>query len=100
MKKKTSGQESPALTLRQRMADALDMSKDILLNTVRIVAISNREITLENYRNILEYTSTCIRINTNPHTIKITGKNLEIRSITQEMLYVTGTIKSFEFQQS
>lgn len=90
----------PPPSLREKMANALDISKEILLDTVRVVAISNRELTLENYRNIMEYTTTCIRVNTNPHIIKITGTNLEIKTITQEMLYITGYIKSFEFQQN
>ena len=93
-------QESTPPSLREKMAEALDISKEIILDAVRIVAIGNRELTLENYRNIMEYTTTCIRVNTNPHIIKIRGNGLEIKTITQEMLYITGGICSVEFQQN
>lgn len=100
-RKRTKQQDdTPPLSLREKMANTLDISKEVLLDTVRIVAIGNRELTLENYRNIMEYTTNCIRINTNPHIIKVTGKGLEIKTITQEMLYITGYIKSCEFQQN
>nr|QGT51278.1 hypothetical protein Firmicute1046_3540 [uncultured Firmicutes bacterium] len=102
MFRQTKKQQSdiPTPSLREKMANALDMSKEVLLDTVRVVAIGNRELTLENYRNIMEYTTNCIRVSTNPHIIKIIGKNLEIKTITQEMLYITGYIKSFEYQQN
>lgn len=99
-KGKKQQSDTPPSSLREKMANALDMSKEVLLDTVRVVAIGSKELTLENYRNIMEYTTSCIRVNTNPHIIKIVGRNLEIKTITQEMLYITGYIKSFEFQQN
>ena len=62
--------------------------------------IGNRELTLENYKGIIEYTDTCIRVKANPHIVKITGTGLEIRNITQELLYITGKISGFGFCQS
>lgn len=87
----------PSRTAREKIADSIDISKEILLNTSKIVAIGNREITVENYRGILEYTSESIRLVTNPYIIKIGGRCLEIKTMTRDFLYITGTINSVAF---
>ncbi|MEG1441855.1 MAG: YabP/YqfC family sporulation protein [Oscillospiraceae bacterium] len=85
-------------TIRERFADVVDISKDIILDTALIKFIGNRELTIENYKGIIEYTDTCIRVKAKPNILKITGKNLEIKTITQEMLYITGRILCFSFE--
>lgn len=85
-------------TFRERFADAVDISKDIILDTALIKMIGNRELTLENYKGIVEYSDNCIRIKAKPNIIKITGTNLEIKTITQEMLYITGRILCFSYE--
>jgi len=85
-------------TIREKFADAVGISKEILLDTVLVSCIGSHELTLENYKSILAYSDTVIRIKANPRTVEITGKNLEIRSITREMLYITGRIDRFGFQ--
>ncbi len=85
-------------TLKERFADAVDISKDVILDTVLIKIIGNRELTLENYKGIVEYTDSCIRIKAKPYTVKITGTNLEIKVITGEMLYITGRILCFSYE--
>ena len=85
-------------TIRERFADAVDISKDVILDTALIRMIGNRELTLENYKGILEYTETCIRVKAKPYIIKITGSGMEIKTITQEMLYITGRILCFSYE--
>lgn len=93
--------ETPAeekSTLRERVADAMDISKEVLLDTVLISCIGNRELTLENYKSILEYSDTCIRVKASPKIVQIQGTHLEIRNITRELLYITGRIDQCGFQ--
>lgn len=85
------------LTLREKIANATSIPKELMLNTVLISAIGNKELTLENYKSIIEYGDTCIRIKTNPNTVKIVGSSLEIRNISQDLLYITGTIQKIEY---
>ena len=84
--------------IRERIADTVDISKDIILDTSLIKMTGSKEVIIENYKGILEYTSSCIRIKTNPQKIKISGTSLEIGTITDEMLYIFGNIASIEFQ--
>lgn len=87
-------------TVREKLADSIDVSKEVLLDTILLSMIGERELTVENYKSIIEYTDTCIRIKANPYPLKITGTGLEIRNITRELLYITGRIHSFAFCRS
>ncbi len=87
----------PPKRLREKIADTLDISKEIIIDTSKIVAIGNREITVENYRGIIEYADKCIRLITNPYIIKIEGACLEVKAMTRDFLYITGCISSVAF---
>lgn len=95
MKKRSSSQKKT--TAREKIADTLDFSKEILLDTSKITAIGNREMTVENYRGILEYGNKRIRLLSQPYTIDICGDFLEIKTMTRDFLYITGTLKSVAF---
>ncbi len=84
-------------SIRERFADVIDISKDVILDTILIKTIGNKEITIENYKGILEYSNTCIHIKAKPNSVKIIGKNLEIGTITDEMLYISGVIEEVSF---
>ncbi len=99
MGKKNKEQKEERTTVRERIADAIDISKEVVLDTVLISAIGERELTLENYKSILSYSDTCIRVKANPYPLMITGTGLEIRNITRELLYITGRIHAMEFQR-
>ena len=84
----------PPSGIRRHIADALDISRDIALNLPRVVLIGANELTIENYEGILEYGENQISVGANGMKIKITGKKLEIRTITAEMLFITGYVQN------
>lgn len=86
-------------TVREKIADTVDVSKEILLNAVKVVLIGNREITIENYRGIVEYTAETVVLDANPHRIRLEGKNLTVRAITGDMLCVEGEISKLAFRK-
>ena len=83
--------------LREIVADSVDTSKEIILDTVKIVMIGSREITVENYKGIIEYTENLIVLETKPHRLRIEGQRLEVKTISREMLYVMGKILKIQF---
>lgn len=99
-KERQENQEPMRPTLRERAADALDISKEVLLDTVLITCIGNREMTLENYKGIIEYTDTCIRVKAKPNAVRVTGEKLELRNISRDLLYITGKIGEIGFCRS
>ncbi len=95
--KKSKAEKKERPTLRERMADGLDASKEVILDVPKIVFIGSREVVIENYKAISEYTDQKIVMESNPYGLMICGANMEIRSITREMLFITGKIQKMEF---
>lgn len=95
MRRKTEKKEKP--TLRERVADGLDASKEVILDVPKIVFIGSREAVIENYKAISEYTDRKIVVESNPLGLTVCGVDLEIRSISREMLFITGKIQKLEF---
>ena len=62
MRRQRQKEQEEKPTMREKLADAVDISKEVLLDTVLVSCIGNRELTLENYKGIIEYTDTCIRV--------------------------------------
>ena len=83
--------------MREKLADTLDISKEIILDTSKITMIGKREITVENYRGIIEYTPQKIILISNPSQIEICGFSLDIKTMTKDFLYITGTIEHIAF---
>ena len=96
MKKKKT-EEEQTLTLRERAANVLESSKEIVLDVPKIVLLGNREAVIENYKAISDYSDERIAVESNPMGMRLVGKDLEIRSITREMLFVAGKIEKIEF---
>lgn len=99
LKREKQQTKAPKATIRERVADSLDASKEVILDFAHLEFIGNREVTVENYKSIAEYTEKQIIVETNPHRIKLCGSDLEIKSIAREMLYITGKISAVEFKR-
>ena len=57
------------------------------------------ELCIENYRGIIEYTDTLIRVQTRAGQIRIQGKRLRIQYYTNDEMKVSGTLSSLEFTE-
>lgn len=84
-------------SLRGRIADSVNASKEVFLDVTRIIIIGKGEISIENYKGIVEYTAERIVLEAKPRRIRLSGRELEVKSITDELLYVTGEILAVEF---
>ncbi|MBR5157068.1 MAG: sporulation protein YqfC [Clostridia bacterium] len=82
---------------RERLSDTFAIPEDILLDLPRITAGGNRELEIENYKNVLEYLDSSIQLNCKDYVIKICGKKLEITAITDESVCIRGVISSISF---
>lgn len=82
---------------RENISDMFDLPKDTFVDLPKIILTGNREIYVENYRGILEYTDSIIRLNIGANAIKVCGEELDIRAIGEEDITLNGTIASIEF---
>ena len=84
-------------SLRNRMANAANMPKDVVLGVPIITMTGRLELSVENYNGIIEYTDILVRLSTKSGQIKIVGKHLQIEFYTSDEMKVTGQIKSVEY---
>ena len=80
-----------------RIAAAACMPKDVLFGVPVLTITGDAEACIENYRGILEYTDTLIRIRTKQGQIRITGKRLKIEYYTNSEMKVSGRLHCLEF---
>ena len=89
MKKKTKKAE--------HIAELLDMPLDVMCDLPRTEIIGRSKVYIENFRGILDYNESCIKINTSAGILKIDGDELIIESITDEGVWVKGIIAVVSF---
>ncbi len=84
---------------KNRISDAVNIPKDVILGVPIVRIIGQEEFYIENYRGILEYTDTVIRVQTKIGQIYLTGKRLEILYYTNDEMKVVGFIEKLEYHQ-
>lgn len=83
---------------KNKLADASGLPKDVVLKAPIVTITGQMEVTVENYRGILEYTDQMVRIQTKIGRIKIIGKRLLIPYYTEDEMKITGYIIEIEYQ--
>lgn len=83
--------------IREKVAEMTDLPKDVIMDLPKIVIIGNREMQIDNYKGLLEYSQEVIRVATNNKHIIITGADLGINRMESETLFIGGRITSIEF---
>lgn len=83
--------------LRQRAVELSELPKDVALGMPVLTLIGQIEMSIENYRGIIEYTDTLVRVQTKSGQIRITGKKLQVDYYTNDDMKITGRIEGITF---
>ena len=83
--------------LRKNVTEALELPKEIMLNLPLISLVGREEVTIENYKGILEYGEETVRIGTAAGVLRLTGKDLCLKQLSAECMVVTGRIAELCF---
>ena len=83
--------------MREKMTNLLSLPKEIALNLPLILATGRNEVNIENYKNLIEFTDTKIRINTAAGAFAIEGAGLNLKQITTEHILITGKIEKMNW---
>ena len=83
----------------EKMISAVDLPKDVVLGASVVTILGSNEICIENYRGIIEYTDTLIRIQTKEKQIRIHGKRLQIEYYTNDEMKIKGYVHSIEYSK-
>ncbi|WP_353096079.1 sporulation protein YqfC [Tissierella praeacuta] len=82
--------------VKYNISEVLELPIDIMMDLPRLTVIGNVEASLLNHKGIIEYTKETIRVNTKSGIFKITGEDLEIKTILSEEIIIVGLIKDIE----
>ena len=83
--------------LRKNVTEALELPKEILLDLPLVSLVGREEVTIENYKGILEYGEEMVRISTAAGILRLAGKNLCLKQLSAECMVITGTVEKLDF---
>ncbi len=83
--------------IREKLSNAFELPKDIVLDVSKVIIIGTSQVTVENHKGIVEYSEELIRINTGSCIMRLTGRNLSIKTILQEEITIVGEITGIEY---
>lgn len=81
----------------ERTVEQMSLPSDVLLGSVRLEMLSNRQVLVFNHEGIVEYSDTSVSINSKSYTVKISGSDLSVDAMNRTAMKVTGIIQSLEF---
>lgn len=77
---------------------ALDVSTGLLQNLPNITVFGTSAIEIDNFKGLLDFTQSSVRINTTDSILRIDGIGLSIAFMTDETVCIKGTIKEIHFE--
>ncbi len=83
---------------KENVVETLELPKDLMYGAILITATGRRELLVENYRGILEYTTECIRLQAKDCRVAISGKSLNIQYYTNEEMKISGIINCIQYE--
>lgn len=83
--------------LRDLFTEGLDIPTEVVSDLPIIMLTGNKEINIENFNNLLEYTQQRIRLNTKSGILIIDGCELEAKNMTAEKICIKGNILHIAF---
>lgn len=84
---------------RKWTANMLDLPKDVIFDLPRITQIGNMQLYVENHRGVLKFTSDKLDLQLSVGKLVITGKELAIRAILPEEVFIEGIIEEVRYLQ-
>ena len=91
------GRDALKKGVREKFAEITEIPKDFLMNMPRITLLGNRELHIDNYKGLLEYTNELISVASTNKIIIVKGNGLIITRIVEKSVYIGGNILSVEF---
>lgn len=81
----------------QFTAKILDLPQDVVQDLPRITMIGNVQLYVENHRGVLHFSSDNLKLELTKGTLEVFGKNLVIRAILSEEVFIEGSIDNVKY---
>ena len=83
---------------KETFINHLELPKDLMLGAAIVTVTGRQEVLIANYKGILEYEDSFIRIQTKTCRIVISGSHLAIEYYTNEEMKITGFIDRVQYE--
>lgn len=83
--------------LTERISQALELPGDAVAGLPRLELLGDRELRMECHKGILAYGTEEIHISGGKIVVRVRGSGLELRSMNETQLLITGCIHTVEF---
>lgn len=88
---------SERLSYLEAISESMSLPQEILSGAPVLNVQGRNSLLLENYKKVLEYSDTVIRIQTKLYYVNICGNDLKIQYYTRDEMRVDGVFRSIEF---
>ena len=82
-----------------KLVDMFELPKEVVFNLPIIQALGSEDISITNYKGLVEYSGECVRVNAGAGVIRFEGAGLVLRQVTSETISLSGRIRKIEFLQ-
>jgi len=86
-----------SLTIKDKVTKMLEFPDEVVSDRPKITSVGRKEVFVENYKGIIEFTNEIVRINSNYGVITITGENMKIKEITSDDIVIIGDIGNIDY---
>ena len=83
--------------MMERVIDTLQLPKDLCLGALNIRLIGQYEAYVENYKSIIEYNTSVIKLQGKGCRVKITGNFLKITCFSKDDMKIKGSLEEIKF---
>jgi sporulation protein YqfC len=83
-----------AMGIRKKLASALELQEDVMLNLPLMHLTGGERLVVENHRGIAELDSAHVRIRAAHGSVLVQGERLRVGSLGRDDLVITGNIQS------
>lgn len=97
MKKKIN-RSNVTIPVREKVVNTLELPRDLLLGEPMLTVTGQRELYLSNYKGILEYGDSFLKIQTKTCRLLISGTSLAVDYYTSEEMKITGWISGIQYE--
>lgn len=84
-------------SLKEQVSKLLELPPEVISNFPQISLIGNKEIKVENFGGLIEYSEQTMKLSTKCGTLVIHGAGLEAQKMTAEFITIKGKIQQVEF---
>jgi sporulation protein YqfC len=81
---------------KERLVEALDITKDAALNVPLVTIVGNMQVYVENFKSIAAYDCTTAKLLTKNGFVTVVGERLEIMYYDEEEIAIRGRICRIE----